>query len=125
MTLKCEKKKIKKIDETKVKLDLNKLYKYHIIVGDSTVFEQTKKVVEEFQELMSEVKLKIIGDDKEKFIPNFQNFQNELLDLITASVNLMIICKVDKKIYEKHLKKLEYYIDKKYEIYRKFDVVEG
>ena len=36
----------------------------------------------------------------------------------------MIICKVDKKTYEKHLKKLEYYIDKKYEIYRKFDVVE-
>ena len=124
MALKCEKKKIKAIDEIKVKLDLNKLYKYHIIAGYNTVFKQTKKVVEEFQELMSEVKLKIIGDDKEKFIPNFQNFQNELLDLITASVNLMIICKIEKKTYEKHLKKLEYYIDKKYEIYRKFDVVE-
>ena len=124
MALKSEKKKIKLIDSKTTKLDLNKLYKYHIIAGDNTVFEQTKKVVEEFEELMSEVKLKIIGDDKEKFIPNFQNFQNELLDLITASVNLMIICKVDKKTYEKHLKKLEYYIDKKYEIYRKFDVEE-
>ena len=125
MALKSEKKKIKLIDSKTTKIDLNKLYKYHIIAGDSTVFEQTKKVVEEFQELMSEVKLKIIGDDKEKFIPNFQNFQNELLDLITASVNLMIICKVDKNTYDKHLKKLENYIDKKYEIYRKFDVVEG
>lgn len=125
MALKSEKKKIKLIDNKTTKLDLNKLYKYHIIAGDNTVFEQTKKVVEEFQELMSDVKLKIIGDDKEKYIPNFENFQNELLDLITASVNLMIICKVDKKTYEKHLKKLEYYIDKKYEIYRKFDVVEG
>ena len=124
MTLKYEKKKIKAFDERKVKLNLNKLYQYHIIVGDSTVFEQLEKVVEEFQELMSEVKLKIIGDDKEKYIPNFENFQNEVLDLITASVNLMIICKIDKKTYEKHLKKLEYYIDKKYEIYRKFDVVE-
>lgn len=125
MALKSEKKKLKVIDEIKVKLDLNELYKYHIIAGDNTVFDQAKKVVEEFQELMSEIKLKIIGDDKEKFIPNFQNFQNELLDLITASVNLMIICKVDKKTYEKHLKKLEYYIDKKYKIHTKFDVVEG
>lgn len=125
MVLKSEKKKIKAIDETKVKLDLNKLYKYHIIAGDNTVFDQAKKVVEEFQELMSEIKLKIIGENKEKYIPNFENFQNEVLDLITASVNLMIICKVDKKTYEKHLKKLENYIDKKYEIYRKFDVVEG
>lgn len=124
MALKSEKKKIKLIDNKTTKLDLNKLYKYHIIAGDNTVFEQTKKVVEEFQELMSEVKLKIIGDDKEKYIPNFENFQNEVLDLITVTVNLMIICKVDKKTYEKHLKKLEYYIDKKYEIYRKFDVVE-
>lgn len=125
MALKNEKKKIKLIDDKTTKLDLNKLYKYHIIAGDNTVFDQAKKVVEEFQELMSEIKLKITGENKEKFIPNFQNFQNELLDLITASVNLMIICKVDKKTYEKHLKKLEYYIDKKYEIYRKFDVMEG
>ena len=124
MALKSEKKKIKLIDSKTTKIDLNKLYKYHIIAGDSTVFEQLEKVVEEFQELMSEIKLKITGENKEKFIPNFQNFQNEVLDLITASVNLMIICKVDKKTYEKHLKKLEYYIDKKYEIYRKFDVVE-
>ena len=124
MTLKCEKKKIKAFDEKKVKLNLNKLYQYHIIVGDNTVFDQLKKVVEEYQELMSEIKLKIIGENKEKYIPNFENFQNEVLDLITVTVNLMIICKVDKKTYEKHLKKLEYYIDKKYEIYRKFDVVE-
>ena len=125
MALKSEKKKIKLIDSKTTKLDLNKLYKYHIIAGDNTVFDQAKKVVEEFQELMSEIKLKIIGENKEKYIPNFENFQNEVLDLITASVNLMIICKVDKKTYEKHLKKLENYIDKKYEIYRKFDVVEG
>ena len=125
MALKSEKKKIKLIDSKTTKIDLNKLYKYHIIAGDSTVFDHAKKVVEEFQELMSEIKLKIIGENKEKFIPNFQNFQNEVLDLITASVNLMIICKVDKKTYERHLKKLENYIDKKYEIYRKFDVVEG
>ena len=124
MALKSEKKKIKLIDSKTTKIDLNKLYKYHIIAGDSTVFDQAKKVVEEFQELMSEIKLKIIGENKEKYIPNFENFQNEVLDLITASVNLMIICKVDKKTYEKHLKKLENYIDKKYEIYRKFDVVE-
>lgn len=124
MALKSEKKKIKAFDERKVKLNLNKLYQYHIIVGDNTVFDQVKKVVEEFQELMSEIKLKIIGENKEKYIPNFENFQNEVLDLITVTVNLMIICKVDKKTYEKHLKKLEYYIDKKYEIYRKFDVVE-
>ena len=62
MALKSEKKKIKLIDNKTTKLDLNKLYKYHIIVGDSTVFDQAKKVVEEFQELMSEIKLKITGD---------------------------------------------------------------
>ena len=89
MTLKCEKKKIKAFDEKKVKLNLNKLYQYHIIVGDNTVFDQVKKVVEEFQELMSEIKLKIIGENKEKYIPNFENFQNEVLDLITVTVNLI------------------------------------
>lgn len=105
----------------KEKINLNKLKNYKSI-SYATAMAQLGKVKEEYQELLNEVEIK---NDDFRYVKNRDNFVAEALDLVTATINLLLLCKVTDLDFNKHLKKLEYYIDKKYEIYRKFDVVEG
>ena len=111
---------INKNSKEKEKINFNKLKNYKSI-SYATAMAQLGKVKEEYQELLNEVEIK---NDDFRYVKNRDNFVAEALDLVTATINLLLLCKVTDLDFNKHLKKLEYYIDKKYEIYRKFDVVE-
>ena len=48
------------------------------------------------------------------FIKNINNFKAEALDLITATVNLLLLSGLTEQDFEKHINKLEYYKNVKY-----------
>ena len=77
--------------------------------GASTI-AQLGKVKEEYKELLDEVR------ETSTFttIKNMDNFKAEALDLITATINLLLIVELTEQDFEKHINKLEYYKNVKY-----------
>ena len=71
---------------------------------------QLGKVKEEFKELLDEVR------ETSTFttIKNMDNFKAEALDLITATVNLLLLSGLTEQDFDKHINKLEYYKNVKY-----------
>ena len=72
---------------------------------------QLNKVKEEYQELLNEVEIK---NDDFRYVKNRDNFFAEALDLITATVNLLLVTGVTEQDFEKHIAKLESYKAGKY-----------
>lgn len=93
----------------KEKINLNKLKNYKSI-SYATVMAQLGKVKEEYQELLNEV----VNKDSFSYIKNRENFIAEGLDLITATVNLLLLCKVTDLDFNKHIEKLNAYRNGKY-----------
>ncbi|WP_314320215.1 hypothetical protein [Fusobacterium pseudoperiodonticum] len=93
-----------------MEIDLNKLKNYKSITY-ATPLAQFGKVKEEFNELLNEVEVKSLSYS---FIKNIDNFKAEALDLITATVNLLLLCGLSEQDFEKHINKLEYYKNVKY-----------
>jgi len=93
-----------------MKIDLNKLMDYKAIAY-STPLAQLNKVKEEYQELLDEVEVKSLTYS---FIKNRDNFKAEALDLITATVNLLLLSGITEQDFEKHINKLESYKNGKY-----------
>lgn len=92
-----------------MEIDFNKLanYKSMAYVGDMA---QLGKVKEEYKELMDEVVEKYTFSyvkDRDKFVA-------EALDLVTATVNLLLIVGITEQDFEKHIAKLESYKNGKY-----------
>lgn len=93
-----------------MKIDLNKLMNYKSIAYANEI-AQLEKVKEEFNELLNEVEVKSLSYS---FVKNRDNFKAEALDLITATVNLLLLSGLTEQDFEKHINKLESYKNGKY-----------
>lgn len=92
-----------------MEIDFNKLANYKSIAYASDM-AQLGKVKEEYKELMDEVVEKYTFS----YIKNRDNFIAEALDLVTATVNLLLLCGLTEQDFEKHIAKLESYKVGKY-----------
>ena len=92
-----------------MKIDLNKLMNYKSIAYANEA-AQFGKVKEEYKELLAEVR------ETSTFttIKNMDNFKAEALDLITATVNLLLLSGLSEQDFDKHIAKLESYKNGKY-----------
>ena len=90
-------------------IDLNKLMNYKSLAYANEA-SQLGKVKEEYKELIAEVR------ETSTFttIKNIDNFKAEALDLITATINLLLITGLSEQDFEKHIEKLESYKNGKY-----------
>lgn len=93
-----------------MKIDLNKLKNYKALAY-ATPLAQLEKVKEEFGELLNEVEVKSLTYS---FIKNIDNFKAEGLDLITATINLLLMVGLSEQDFDKHIEKLESYKNGKY-----------
>ena len=91
-------------------IDLNKLKNYKSIAYANEI-AQLEKVKEEFNELLNEVEVKSLSHS---FIKNIDNFKAEALDLITATVNLLLLIGLTDEDFNKHIEKLNDYRNGKY-----------
>ena len=96
--------------EEKSLINLNKLKNYKSIAY-ATPLAQLNKVKEEYQELLNEVEVKT---DDFRYVKNIDNFKAEALDLITATVNMLLLAGLNEQDFEKHIAKLESYKVGKY-----------
>ena len=95
----------------KEKIDFNKLANYKSLAYGASTIAQLGKVKEEYQELLNEVEIK---NDDFRYVKNRDNFVAEALDLVTATVNLLLLCKVTDLDFNKHIEKLNAYRNGKY-----------
>ena len=95
----------------KEKIDLNKLMNYKSLAYGASNMAQLGKVKEEYQELLNEVEIK---SDDFRYVKNRDNFVAEALDLVTATINLLLLCKVTDLDFNKHIEKLNAYRNGKY-----------
>lgn len=94
----------------KEKINLNKLMNYKSLAYGASNMAQLGKVKEEFKELLNEV----VNKDSFSYIKNRENFIAEGLDLITATINLLLMVGLSEQDFNKHIAKLEYYKNVKY-----------
>lgn len=93
-----------------MEIDFNKLMNYKSLAYGASNMAQLGKVKEEFKELLDEV----VNKDSFSYIKNRDNFIAEGLDLITATVNLLLLTGLTEQDFEKHINKLESYKVGKY-----------
>lgn len=92
-----------------MEIDLNKLMNYKAIAYANKA-AQLGKVKEEYNELLNEV----VKKDSFCYVKDRDNFIAEGLDLITATVNLLLVTGLTEQDFEKHIAKLESYKNGKY-----------
>ena len=92
-----------------MKIDFNKLANYKSIAYASPI-AQLNKVKEEYLELFNEV----VNKDSFTYIKDRDKFVAEALDLVTATINLLLITGLTEQDFEKHIAKLESYKNGKY-----------
>lgn len=92
-----------------MEIDFNKLANYKSIAYASPI-AQLNKVKEEYLELFNEV----VNKDSFTYIKNRDKFVAEALDLVTATINLLLITGLTEQDFEKHIEKLESYKNGKY-----------
>lgn len=95
--------------KSKERIDLNKLMDYESLAYANEI-AQLEKVKEEYKELLAEVR----ETSTFSYIKNMDNFKAEALDLITATVNLLLLSGLTEQDFEKHIEKLESYKNGKY-----------
>jgi hypothetical protein len=93
-----------------MEIDFNKLANYKSLAYRASNIAQLGKVKEEYLELLNEV----VNKDSYSYIKNRENFIAEGLDLITATINLLLMVGLSEQDFEKHITKLEYYKNIKY-----------
>ena len=93
-----------------MEIDFNKLANYESLAYGASNIAQLGKVKEEYKELMDEVVEKYTFS----YIKNRDNFIAEALDLITATVNLLLLSGLTEQDFDKHIEKLESYKNGKY-----------
>ena len=94
----------------KERINLNKLKNYKALAYANPI-AQLEKVKEEYQELLNEVEIK---NDDFRYVKNRDNFVAEALDLITATINLLMLSRFNEQDFQKHIEKLESYKNGKY-----------
>lgn len=95
--------------ESKERINLNKLKNYKSIAYANEI-AQLGKVKEEYKELLAEVRETSTFTE----IKKMDNFKAEALDLITATVNLLLLSGLTEQDFDKHIEKLESYKNGKY-----------
>ena len=93
-----------------MKIDLNKLMNYKSLAYGASSMAQSGKVKEEYKELLAEVR----ETSTFSYVKDRDRFIAEGLDLITATVNLMLLSGLTEQDFEKHIEKLESYKNGKY-----------
>ena len=93
-----------------MEIDFNKLTNYKSIAYANEL-SQFNKVEEEFKELSNEIEVRSLTY---RFIKDRDNFIAEGLDLITATINLLLVTGVTDDDFNKHIAKLESYKNGKY-----------
>lgn len=93
-----------------MEIDFNKLANYKSLAYGASNMAQLEKVKEEYKELLDEV----VKKDSFSYIKNRDNFVSEALDLITATINLLLITGLNEQDFDKHIAKLESYKNGKY-----------
>ena len=93
-----------------MEIDFNKLTNYKSIAYANEL-SQFNKVEEEFKELSNEIEVRSLTY---RFIKDRDNFVAESLDLITATINLLLIVGLTEQDFDKHIAKLESYKIGKY-----------
>ena len=101
-----------------MEIDLNKLMGYKSLAYASDM-AQLGKVKEEYKELLAEVR----ETSSFSAVKNRDNFIAEGLDLITATVNLLLVSNITEDDFKKHIAKLESYKNRKYK--RQEDELKG
>ena len=96
--------------EEKKVINLNKLMEYKSLAYGASNMAQLGKVKEEYLELLNEV----VDKDSFSYIKNRDNFIAEGLDLITATINLLLMIGLSEQDFDKHIDKLESYKNGKY-----------
>ena len=93
-----------------MEIDFNKLTNYKSIAYANEL-SQFNKVEEEFKELSNEIEVRSLTY---RFIKDRDNFVAESLDLITATINSLLIGGLTEQDFDKHIAKLESYKIGKY-----------
>lgn len=93
-----------------MEIDFNKLMNYKSLAYGASNMAQLGKVKEEYKELMDEV----VEKHTFSYIKNRDNFVAEALDLITATINLLLLSGLNEQDFQKHIEKLESYKNGKY-----------
>lgn len=93
-----------------MEIDFNKLANYKSLAYGASTIAQLGKVKEEYKELLAEVR----ETSTFKVVKNRDNFIAEGLDLITATVNMLLLSGLTEQDFEKHIAKLESYKNGKY-----------
>ena len=93
-----------------MEIDFNKLANYKSLAYGASNMSQLGKVKEEYKELLAEVR----ETSTFSYVKDRDNFVAEGLDLITATINLLLIVGLTEQDFEKHIAKLESYKDGKY-----------
>ena len=93
-----------------MKIDLNKLMEYKSLAYGASNMAQLGKVKEEYKELLAEVR----ETSTFSYVKDRDKFIAEGLDLITATVNLLLISGLTEQDFKKHIAKLESYKNGKY-----------
>ena len=102
-----------------MEINLNKLMDYKSLAYGASNMAQLGKVKEEYQELLAEV----METSTFQVVKNRDNFIAEGLDLITATVNMLLLSGLTEQDFEKHIAKLESYKVGKYK--RQEDELKG
>lgn len=93
-----------------MEIDFNKLMNYKSLAYGASTMAQLGKVKEEYKELLAEVR----ETSTFSYVKDRDNFIAEGLDLITATINLMLLSGLTEEDFEKHIEKLESYKNGKY-----------
>lgn len=93
-----------------MEIDFNKLTNYKSLAYGASNIAQLWKVKEEYKELLAEVR----ETSTFSYVKDRDKFVAEALDLVTATINLLLITGLTEQDFEKHIEKLEYYKVGKY-----------
>ena len=93
----------------KERINLNKLKNYKALAYANPI-AQLNKVKEEYKELLAEVR----ETSTFSYVKDRDKFIAEGLDLVTATINLLLISGLTEQDFDKHIEKLESYKNGKY-----------
>ncbi|PHI04359.1 hypothetical protein KSU03_12190 [Fusobacterium polymorphum] len=91
-------------------IDFNKLMNYKSLAYGASSMAQLGKVKEEYKELLAEV----METSTFSYVKDRDKFIAEGLDLITATINMLLLSGLTEQDFEKHIAKLESYKVEKY-----------
>lgn len=93
-------------------INLNELLNYELLTSNLKFTEQIDRIYFNFKNMVSGI------DKKNGYhrIVNLDEFKAETLNLITEAINLLLLLKVSKADFEKHIIKLNELIKEKYPV---------